>query len=995
MVRAAVLAAGLLAVLAPQADALGVFGEGTTALVSAAPGSDAPLSAPVGGTSDISLSDDGRYAVFTMSLPALAGTRDAQVWRKDLQTGALLLVSRAGGADGAVANASASARGISDDGTVVAFTSSATNLVGASTGGTTQLYTRSLSGTPTTALRSRTSGGTPADGGVGDAVLSGNGAVVAFTSRSTNLATTPGTRRQVYRQGLATIMGLPVTELISRSQASASTGSDGDARTPSISDDGTTVAFVSDATNLRAPADGDGVLDVYVRDGATLTDVTDYDQPALLPSVSGNGDYLTFLTSKALVPSADPDTQPTIYRTTIAGTGATVVDARNGSSGGGQLDDSGGRVVFASSASDLVAGDTNGRYDVFVRDVGAATTTRVGLRDDDTQADANVAGAATDATAAHVAFVTAAQLTADSDEQIARGYVRAVAAGTTTLASRPPGDVPYLIGDSGFESPTMTPDARQVASVARAPGLTGLQNAQIYVRDMVTGAVQVVSTAAGPLEPGTAYPRLAGISDDGTRVAFITDSTTLGVANPAHRSWLWVRDRAAGTTTLASPVSGGGGPAGDIASAQLSADGTRVLFQTDATGFVGEDTHGAQQLYVRDLQAGTTTLVSRAANGAVLAPTSLYGARMSDDASRVVFNTDADLVSAIPGTSPHLYVRDLAAQTTTIVDPPPGGTDPPGAEISDGRLSADGDRLAYATNTRLSDQEPPGDTAVDVYVRGLDDGSLTLANRTSAGVRVTGSVTVTGFSADGDAVGLLSLSPELGSERRFSVRYLATGETRTANVTRDGATYADGYNPSLVELDRDGGCALLYAGGQDGPFTPNPPSSAVWMRSVRGACPVVPPPAGPPAGGGGGGGLPGGVPVRDRTAPVLSKVSLSAKRFAVSAKATAVSAARRKARKTPRGTTVRFRLSEDARVTVTVRSVKKTKRKGRKTVTRRKTVGRLTRTHVRRGSRTLSFSGRIGKKALARGGYELVLRATDAAGNASKTKTLAFTVVSR
>jgi streptogramin lyase len=147
----------------------------------------------------------------------------------------------------------------------------------------------------------------------------------------------------------------------------------------------------------------------------------------------------------------------------------------------------------------------------------------------------------------------------------------------------------------------------------------------------------------------------------------------------------------------------------------------------------------------------------------------------------------------------------------------------------------------------------------------------------------------------------------------------------------------------------------------------------------------------------------GGGPAADTTAPGVSALGMSDRTVVVGKGATAKVAAKT-------GTTIRYTLSEAAKVTLRFerklkgRRVKKGKRrvcakptrKNRKKrrCTRFKGAGTLTRTS-KQGKNSVKFTGRIGKKALKRGSYRLVVRATDSAGNKSKARTLTFKVVKR
>jgi hypothetical protein len=139
---------------------------------------------------------------------------------------------------------------------------------------------------------------------------------------------------------------------------------------------------------------------------------------------------------------------------------------------------------------------------------------------------------------------------------------------------------------------------------------------------------------------------------------------------------------------------------------------------------------------------------------------------------------------------------------------------------------------------------------------------------------------------------------------------------------------------------------------------------------------------------------------RDAIAPVIGGLRLSNRRFAVGARSTP----RIAARKTKRGTTFRFTLSEPATTRITIARARPGRRQGRRCVKPRKrlkracmrftTAGALTRAGAA-GANRIDYSGRIGKRKLKRGRYRATLVATDAAGNASPPARVTFRVVAR
>ena len=156
---------------------------------------------------------------------------------------------------------------------------------------------------------------------------------------------------------------------------------------PAVSDTLSVVAFVSDATNL-VPDDRNGVSDVFVTQNGTIKRVslgadTEANGPSFTPALSSDGRFVAF-TSAAdnLVPGDTNDAldvflydrqQSTVTRVSVAGDGTQA----DGDSRSPSINDDGRIVAFTSAATNLAAGDTNGRTDVFVRTLGSTPSTEL------------------------------------------------------------------------------------------------------------------------------------------------------------------------------------------------------------------------------------------------------------------------------------------------------------------------------------------------------------------------------------------------------------------------------------------------------------------------------------------------------------------------------------------------------------------------------------------------------------------------------------------
>ena len=243
-----------------------------------------------------------------------------------------------------------------------------------------------------------------------------------------------------------------------------------------------------------------------------------------------------------------------------------------------------------------------------------------------------------------------------------------------------------------------------------------------------------------------------------------------------------------------------------------------------------------------------------------------------------------------------------------------------------------------------------------------------------------GSSAVTG----GYVVRDTSMTPLLG---RYLYADFYAGEIRSAIV---GAGGASGDGPTGLQVDnlssfgQDRNCRL-YVSSISGPVyrleAVSPAGSAACQTAPAAPAPDLPPP--------------------DRLAPTLSRLTVSRRRFRVSAQATPRIA------RTAAGTVFRFTLSEDSEVSVRFYRATAGRRSGRRCVAptrRRRRARRCTRyplrgTLVRRrtqaGRRLIRFTGRVGLRALPAGRYRAVLRARDPAGNVSRGRVAVVRIVKR
>jgi len=403
------------------------------------------------------------------------------------------------------------------------------------------------------------------------------------------------------------------------------------------------------------------------------------------PSLSADGRYVVFVSGRSdLVPADTNDSSDVFIRDRLKGITERVSVSSEGKQGNDDAVDNsdsepwvspdGRYVVFVSSASNLVPGDTNGRADVFVRDRLKGRTERVSV--------------------------------SSSGQQ----------------ATGPPDDSSAFAWLS--DHPSMSADGRYVAFESDAANLVPHDTngeTDVFVRDRLKRTTERVSVTNSGGQASSFVPAHSGGSDlpslsaDGRFIVFDSFATDLVSGDTNGRADVFVRDRLKGTTELVSVSDSGGEADADSGypPASVSADGRYVAFASEASNLVPGDTNGtdAYDVLVRDRQTGKTELISVSPDGSQLTWEQSDGAAfVSADGRLVSFLADLSFGGS------WVLVRDRVAHTTTPVVK--AGADQTGAD-SDVRpvLSANGRFVFYKDidgNVLVRDGETGRTEAQDV-----------------------------------------------------------------------------------------------------------------------------------------------------------------------------------------------------------------------------------------------------------------------------------------
>lgn len=603
-----------------------------------------------------------------------------------------------------------------------------------------------------------------------------------------------------------------------------------------------------------------------------------------MPIVSADGRYVLFAsTANNLTPDSSNviSLSPTplkmnLYRRDRSNATTTLVSVNLAGTGANDdctpiaLSTNGQFALFESSASDLIAGDTNGLSDVFVRDIEAGNTVLVSVSTNGFVGNNASADSAMTPDGRFVAFASRAYnlISADTNATMRDVFVRDLVSGTTTLASVGAwGNLFFASSDS----PGITPDGRYVVFHSTAtnmvPGIVTTD--EIYVRDLVANNTSIISTNARayfsgpPLNP--LYSENHVISTNGEFVAFETyrysppfsnllfranlqngqfvlvatngalgqghalDMTAdgryvafIGKPDPAVSSTtcVFVWDGESATARIISTNLSGAVPTNSECShAAFDATGQVLSFLSTATNLTTNVVSSEPHLYLHELATGVAKLVDVTINGTGSTGT-LWGAQSLNSGGRfVAFDSDSlGLVSNDDNQSTDVFLRDLATESTELISIRSANfaSETAGYGYNNQRpsMSADGRYAAFATSEGFSPSSTNRRTAV--FARDLlNQTNILVSADTNALVNGNGGSFQPIISGNGRYVAFASFANNLvpGDANKNSdvfIRDLATGVTSLVSTNRFGTGSGDG--PSrLPFISHDGRFVLFYS----------------------------------------------------------------------------------------------------------------------------------------------------------------------------------------
>lgn len=823
--------AGLLALLV---SLLATSGQALPKLVSQR---DPSIGAPSGGNGDSAMpliSRDGRYVVFSSAANNLTTNPTAypsrlNVFLRDRTNATTILISIS--TNSTPGNGDSLPGGISADGRYVAFESTANNLVLNDTNNASDVFVRdTVSGT--TRLVSVSTAGTKGNGPSRSPAMTPDGRYVVFVSDATNLVAGDG-------NGVSDIfvadLQANTTVLASVGAMSKASGLQPGSDCPEISDDGRYVAFFSQATNVATGVTNSG--EVYLRDlVANTTTWASTNAQSLFFSVVGSTNIVS------CNPALSTDGLHLAFQActnVVSGTTSRSIVLRyNVVSGTTDIVNTNANVA-TSSFADIhnLSINPNGQFVASVANASGGTS--ILLWDSNTGTnklitpDLSTGLAASGAcnyplvssTGNYVAFVsTCTNLSATPVTSDYHVYVRNVQSAATAVADVNTNGVGG--GISSITVPALSSDGSVVAFEGADGALVANDNnlsVDVFARSFSGATTELISAHAPALASysGNSYSQLStlSVSSNGSVVAFASDATDLVLNDTNAQRDVFVRDIVSGTNTLVSVGIGGASASFASLEPSISGNGRYVAFSSYSTNLVTGDNNNYEDVFLRDVQTKTTTLVSTGMTANTFGNLNSYSPAVSADGRFVLFYSTANnLTSGSFGTGiQNLFLRDTQLRTNYALTAATTGNGVTAAAMTpDGHYVAfigiiAGQATAYTyvwnslTASRIYTNTTPSATQIAIS----PDGSK-LSYFVSPTVYVVNLATKTSVIAGS------SSSPNF----RFSQdgRFLAYASSSSSAFDANGL-------PDIYRYDFAGGTNLVVSRRYDGMSTPNTSSS--------------------------------------------------------------------------------------------------------------------------------------------------------------------------
>ena len=376
-------------------------------------------------------------------------------------------------------------------------------------------------------------------------------------------------------------------------------------RSPSISSDGLLIVFQSDANNLVA-GDTNSQSDIFVHNrhtGVTSrvslhTDSTQGNGHSTGAALSTDGRFVAFSSYASNLVANDTNGAADVFVhdlntsvTTRVSLHTDGTQGNNASNSAPSLSADGRYVAFSSSATNLVAGDTNNKEDVFAHDRSTGVTSRISLHTDGTQGNYDSNGPSLSVDGRYVAFSSSAS-------NLTSGLHSGPGQSQVFIHDRNTGVTTFIGNGLGHfnSASSWSADGRFVAISSIDAGIS---SSSIFIHDRDTGINTLVSRSTDGTQ-GNNFSLNPSLSANGRYVAFGSSANNLAAGDTNSAADVFVHDRNTGKTIRTNHAFDGAESDGNTYATRtaLSADGRFIAFASNATNLITNDNNASIDVFV-------------------------------------------------------------------------------------------------------------------------------------------------------------------------------------------------------------------------------------------------------------------------------------------------------------------------------------------------------------------------------------------------------------